>query len=81
MKRFFCLTCKRQKRVRRLPSDVHPVLDAQLNVTGYTPGNCRWHSATGQTRAQVNDRQHVHAGLGSTRKMSASAAKSKSKKG
>jgi hypothetical protein len=80
MIRFFCTTCKKQKRVRRLPPTVRPILDLSDKITGYTPGECRWHSERGVSRARSNDRGRVVAGLGSTRKTSASSAKSKSKK-
>lgn len=77
MKRFYCTVCKRIRRVRQLP----PGVEKNIN-NAYTTGECRWHGealAGKATRAQVNHRGRIVAGLGSTRKMSASSAKSKSK--
>lgn len=81
MKRFFCTICNKVRRTRRLPDDVAPII-TNGRVEGYGQGTCRWHTeSTGQTtRAQSMDRVRIVAGLGSTRKTSASSAKSKSKK-
>ncbi len=73
MKRFFCLTCNQQRRVRRLPHLKTPATLANL-ATGY----CRWHDRN-VSRTDLMDRSKVVAGLGSTRKISASSQKSKSK--
>jgi hypothetical protein len=44
MKRFFCVICKRIKRVRVLPSDVqhYDVIENPINRTG----TCRFHTGT-----------------------------------
>jgi hypothetical protein len=44
MKRFFCVICKRIKRVRVLPSDVqhYDVIENPINRTG----TCRFHSGS-----------------------------------
>lgn len=75
MIRFYCTECKKVKRVRRLPKTVEKLDDGT-----YSSGICRFHVDTGN-RATLNSRTRVLAHLGSTSKMSATAAKSKSKKG
>lgn len=61
MKRFMCLTCKRIIRVRRLPSDVEPIRDAITEkITGYTPGNCRYHKRNLESRSSLNGRVVAH---------------------
>ena len=82
MKRFFCETCQKVKRVRVLPDDASENLNAAAKPGHRMIGTCRWHAADERRpRKVLNSRQHRGAKLGSTRKMSASAAKSKSKKG
>lgn len=75
MKRFFCTICKKVKHVRVLPSgvDLH-----QENIKLRT-GECRFHTAN-TSRKTVISRVRKVAGLGSTRKTTASKAKSQSKK-
>lgn len=76
MKRFFCTTCNSIRRVRSLPSNVSDSYSAAVEDRR---GTCNYHR--GGSRAKANDRvRHVH-GLGSTRRTSASSAKSKSKRG
>jgi hypothetical protein len=76
MKRFFCTLCKRVRRVRVMPDDVVPTA---ADVVSDRRGTCRHHARGDASRAQVNHRGRVVARLGSTRKMSSSSAKSKSK--
>lgn len=49
MKRFFCNTCRRIKRVRRIPKNVNPIFGTSHNgdqiVTGYSAGDCDYHKA------------------------------------
>lgn len=77
MKRFFCTTCDAIRHVRVLPNDV-------INPLGDKPreriGNCRWHTAKQGERRRLMSRVKITLGLGSTRRTSASSAKSKSKK-
>jgi hypothetical protein len=85
MKRFFCTTCTRIKRVRVLPSDVKLQIDASgsglvpIGVLQNRTGTCRWHDHIGERRG-IMGRARVLSHLGNTSKMSASSAKAKSKK-
>lgn len=78
MKRFYCETCKKVKRVRSLPPGTADNLSVITDPTKRL-GNCRFHDTT--SRATAQDRSRHVTGLGSTRKISASSAKTKSKKG
>ena len=81
MKRFFCTICQRHKRVRKLPPGVYALgRNDKDKPTSYSDGICVSHNST-STRAQQQSRVRVVAGIGSTRKTGASAARSKSKKG
>lgn len=79
MKRFWCKTCQRTKRVRRLPDDVVPLTDGN-KIVGYSEGTCDYHDRGVQTRAQVMGRVRVLSHIVNRKKISASSAKSKSKK-
>ena len=81
MLRFYCTDCKRNKRVARRPDNVHEITDSDNKIVGYTQGTCNSHARGEESRKRINDRGRVLAHLGNTSKMSASAAKSKSKKG
>jgi hypothetical protein len=84
MKRFYCTICKKVKYVRVLPPGSEPIEGMNNEAPSETnrTGVCRWHNrGDGKSRAAVNSRTRVVAHWGSTRKMSASSAKSKSKKG
>lgn len=71
MRRFFCTECKKVKRVRRMPSSVAtPEADAVTDRIG----QCSFHTET-VSRGKVR----IVARLGSTRKLSASSQKTKSK--
>lgn len=43
MKRFFCNTCKKFKRVRKLPRNVQPIMDNEGRVVKYSNGDCDRH--------------------------------------
>ncbi len=87
MKRFFCTTCQRIKRVRTLPDNVKTVYDEDTGrhvVAGVVEdrvGTCRWHGEADRplsarsTHRQVNHRGNVGAHLGSTRKVDAVRSK------
>jgi hypothetical protein len=70
MKRFLCSQCQRVVRVRQLP----PVTEGKP----FPIGVCRHHGVNG-SRARVMSRVQIVAGFGSTRKISATSQKSKSK--
>lgn len=57
MKRFFCTTCKRIVRVRRLPDDVTSNTNKSITAL-HSIGTCRHHSTSG-SRASVNSRKAV----------------------
>lgn len=80
MKRFYCKFCKRHRRVRQLPIDVTPIYNLDDSVKTYGQGTCRQHDRT-VSLSVLHSRRRVIAGIGSTRKTAARAAKSKSKKG
>jgi len=80
MKRYYCGTCQRVVRCRRLPDGAVENLNERAAPGHALLATCRHHEE-GAPRSQVNDRRHVHASFGSTRKLSASSARSKSKKG
>lgn len=88
MKRFWCTTCCGFKRVRQLPDNVQTQFDADSGMTVASgrvadrKGTCDFHArGDGMSRAAAMSRKRVISGIGSTRKMSASSAKTKSKKG
>lgn len=79
MKRFFCTTCDKIKHVQKLPADVvDPKAPPDKRI-----GTCKWHSDKGRglTRAQSMGSARVRHRITGTTKISAAAAKSKSKKG
>lgn len=77
MKRFLCRICKKYIRVRVLPPDVDQTLINRVKPGSPVPeGTCRWHDTE-----QPRSKQHIGYHLGSTRRVSAASAKSKSKKG
>lgn len=84
MKRFWCNTCGRVKRVRRLPKNVVPntvlTLDNVEVVESYSDGDCDRHSRPSNVfNRQVFGRVKVLSGIGKTKHVSASSARSKSK--
>lgn len=52
MKRFFCTTCNKIKRVRVLPSDID---NPTQKFVALRKGTCRWHDSY-QTRVELNSR-------------------------
>jgi len=76
MKRFFCSTCQREVRVRRLPVNV----DSQIVKVTDRIGTCRHHDQP-KSRATINDRAQVHHVFSPKKSLSAVQARSKSKKG
>jgi hypothetical protein len=80
MKRFYCLTCRKIRYVRTLPKSV-------INVTDKDPMNrhgvCRWHTdqESGMIHQESMKRKRVHRPYTGKKRLSATAAKSKSKKG
>jgi len=50
MKRFYCNTCRRIKRVRSLPNNVRPIVDVNGVITGYTAGDCNRHKPQARRR-------------------------------
>ncbi len=82
IKRFYCTICKRVRRARVLPQSVISHVEGGREIGPQDRvGQCRWHGrGDGMSRAAVTSRVRVVKHLGSTRKTSASAAKSKSKK-
>ncbi|MCR4301821.1 MAG: hypothetical protein NUV51_09445 [Sulfuricaulis sp.] len=79
MKRFYCETCGKVKRVRVMPDSVVSNMREKAEPGHQMIGRCRWHDESGG-RARIHGRVRSIADLGSTRKISASAAKSRSKK-
>jgi len=79
MKRYFCEKCLRVVRCHRLPDNVTENHNGAAQPGHQLIGICRHHTESG-TRHQINHRGRVLAHLGSTRKISASSAKAKSKK-
>lgn len=55
MKRFFCVTCQRVKRVRHLP-------DTDITPAGTFVGHCRWHEyGGGKSHAAFMGRDGISA--------------------
>lgn len=76
MRRFYCTICKKQKRIRRFPSNC-PTENIKVEDR---LGTCRFHGrGDGVSRSSINSHKKVGAHLGSTRKLAASSARSKSK--
>jgi hypothetical protein len=82
MQRFFCTTCDKVKRVQSAPVGTHFVKLADIPVHARL-GECRGHrEMSGATRAQVNHRGKVRKPFtGKGKGLSATQARSKSKKG
>ena len=76
MRRFYCSVCQKIRHVRVMPANV---ITPESDKPTERIGLCRWHGRT-VTRDKINSRVHVGKHLGSTRRTSASSAKSKSKK-
>lgn len=71
MHRFFCSVCNRVKRTHSRPSIIVEHVKPAERI-----GRCNWH---GGNRVQAQDRVKHVAGIGNTRKLSATTQKSKSK--
>jgi len=79
MKRFWCSVCDKIRHVRIMPGNV---IEPSSDKPEERIGTCQWHDRpVNVSRDKINSRVHIGAHLGSTRRHSASAAKSKSKKG
>lgn len=74
MKRFYCLTCEKTKRVRVFNTDV-------VEVGPRKEGTCRWHDLQGKmTHGKEMDRGRVHHPVTFSHKISAATQKQKSKR-
>lgn len=71
MHRFYCQICERVKRTHSRPSIIVEHVDPAKRL-----GQCVWHGAN---RAVATSRVRFTKHIGSTRKLSASTQKSKSK--
>lgn len=53
MKRFYCNTCKRVKRVRRLPKNVTAIENFDGKPESYSAGDCDRHSRGNKSNREV----------------------------